>query len=114
MKYLTTAFLFLTGCATTNVTKLKTYKPKPENCKIRIFSQKPERKFEEIALLNARGGQSIFEGKTVNSLLPDLKKKACLAGGDAIIIKSSKDGGYNSAGPADRASVNASVIKFLI
>ena len=105
--------LILTGCATTSVTKLKSYKPKSENCKIEFFSQKPNRDFEEIALLHARGGQSIFEGKSVNSLLPDLKKKACTAGGDAIIITNSKEGGFNIKGPSDRAIVSATVIKFM-
>ena len=102
MKYLIFT-LFLTGCASTGVTNLKSYPAKSENCNIKVLTQKPYEKFEEIALLNARGGQSVFEGKSVQSLLPGLKKKACLAGGDAIIITNSKEGGYNFAGPADRA-----------
>ena len=113
MKYFVFFTLFLAGCASTNVTRLKSYPAKSENCKIKILTQKPEKTFKEIALLNARGGQSIFEGKSVQSLLPDLKKNACLAGGDAIIITSSKEGGYNFSGPADRAGVSATVIKYI-
>ena len=113
MKYFLIFTLFLIGCVSTNVTNLKSYPSKVENCKIEVLTQKPDKKFEEIALLNSRGGQSVFEGKSVNSLLPNLKKKACLAGGDAIIITSSKEGGYNFVGPADRASVSATVIKYI-
>ena len=104
--------LFLTGCASTSMSKLKHYPSKASNCQIEVLTQKPDKKFEEIALLNARSGQSIFESKTVHSLLPKLKKSACQAGGDAIIITNSKEGGYNFGGPADRANASATVIKY--
>ena len=64
-------------------------------------------------MLNSRGGRSLFEGKSVQDLIPDMKKQACMAGGDAIIIKASNEGGYNFAGPADRAQANTTVIKYI-
>lgn len=112
---LSASLLLAVSCASTNVVKLngKSYPAKPENCEIEILSQTPSKKFEEIAMLNARGGQSMMEGKSVQDLIPDMKKKACLQGGDAIVIKDSKEGGYNFGGPADRAQANATVIKYI-
>ena len=84
MKYITVFVLFLTGCITAAVTKLNS-KPCPakaENCKIKMFTQKPEKKFKEIVLLSALGQTS--------QMLAYFKKQACLAGGDAIIILSIK------------------------
>ena len=79
MKYLIPFTLFLTGCLTAvHTTKLKSYPAKSEKCKIDVFRHKtPDKKFEEIAFLSKSG---IF------LTLPELKKKACLVGGDAIIF----------------------------
>ena len=112
---LSIAMLAAIGCATTNSIPLgeHTYPSKISDCPIQVFTQAPQRKFEEVCLLNARGGQSIFEGKSVEELLPDLKEKACECGADAIIVKNSKEGGYNFAGPADRAEASATAIKFI-
>ena len=118
MKYIVFSILFVAGCASTSpiptqVVKInsKSYPPKSKNCKIDVLTQKPDKAFEKITLLNARGGQSIFEGKSAGSLLPDIKKTACLAGGDAIIIISSKDGEFIDAG-YNGSSVQATLIKY--
>jgi hypothetical protein len=105
--------LAFSGCASTKVVQLGAAQPaKPENCEIQILTQPPKKDFEEVCLLTARGGQSIFESKSVEGLLPDLKKKACACGADAIIMKNAKEGGYNFAGPADRAEASVTAIKF--
>ena len=86
IKFLVSFTLFLTGCISIYTTKLKSYPAKSEQCKIDVFRHKiPDKKFEEIAFLSNNG-------LVVDLLrvLPDLKKKACLAGGDAIIF-SQKD-----------------------
>lgn len=86
MKFLIPFTLFLIGCVSVHTTKLKSHPAKSEQCKIDVFKNKiPDKKFEEIAFLSN-------SGLVVNlfRVLPDLKKKACLAGGDAIIF-SQKD-----------------------
>jgi hypothetical protein len=81
---------------------------------VQVFSNAPtDKKFEEIAVLNARSGQSIFEGKDLNAMLPGMKKEACKLGADAIILKNVENGGVNFAGPADRGHASAVAIKFL-
>ena len=58
------------------------------------------------------GGQSIFESKDVDAIIPEMKKEACKCGADAIILKNSKAGGYNFVGPADRAEASAVAIHY--
>jgi hypothetical protein len=104
------------GCAATNVTRLGStaYDPKPLGCNIEVLTVVPTgKKFEELCLLSARGGQSIFESKSVHGLIPDMKDKACQCGADAIILKDSKEGGYNFAGSADRAQASATAVRYL-
>ena len=104
----------VSGCASTQMTRLgsQTYPAKAENCTIEVLSQTPTRAHEEVCLLNARGGQSVFESKSVEGLLPDLKAKACACGADAIVIKNSKEGGYNFGDSADRAEASATAIRY--
>lgn len=75
--------LFLTGCITSHKLSTKTYPAKPENCKIDILTKKPDRAFEKIVLLKTKK-------KNNYKLQLDMKKKACRAGGDAIIMTSKK------------------------
>ena len=80
MKYLLLFTLFLTGCVSIDTTKLKSHPAKSKQCKIDVFRhKKPDKQFEEITLLEPTmaGYPTIHE----------LKESACLAGGDAIIIK---------------------------
>ena len=103
------------GCATTQVAHLgeKTYPSKSENCKMPILTEAPkDRKYEEVCLINGRGGQSVFESKDVEDLLPELKSEACKCGADAVILKNSKAGGYNFVGTADRAEASGVAIHY--
>ena len=122
MKYIVFSILFVAGCASTSpiqVVKInsKSYPPKSKNCKIDVLTQKPDEAFEKITLLNAKqeinAFISMFKRPRTNafSLLPDIKKKACLAGGDAIIIISFKDGEFIDAG-YNGSSVQATLIKY--
>ena len=106
--------LITSACASTNVNRLGStqYPPKPVPCNIDVLTTTPKQAYEEVCMLNARGGQSMLESKTVEGLLPDLKKSACACGADAIILKDSKEGGYNFGQAADRASASATAIKF--
>ena len=96
--------LLLSGCVATSVTQLKSYRPKSENCSIEVFTQKPDRKFEEIALLSGMTGWG------TQLMLSQLKKKACLAGGDAMIITHF---GLEGVGDGAVPSTSATVIKFI-
>jgi len=117
--FLFNTFLVLavaSGCASISMSQLsaKKYQAREKDCHIEVFANPPaDKKFEELCLISARGGQSIFEGKDVDSLLPGMKEKACQAGADAIILKNSKAGGYNFNAPADRAEATAVAIKFV-
>ncbi len=82
--------MFLFGCATSgNATFIKTgpsMTSKPVNCAIKVFSSKiPERKYEELGLLEIEGS---LRDAVLEIVLPKLKEKACNIGADAIIIKS--------------------------
>ena len=54
MKYLILLSLFIVGCVITHKLTSKSYPAKPENCKIDILTQKPDRAFEEIILLKTK------------------------------------------------------------
>ena len=79
--------LFIGGCASANFIQTgKSYTAKPDDCAIEVFSSKtPEREYEELGILE---GEGFFGGDTMEMLLPKLKKEACKAGGDAIILQS--------------------------
>jgi len=60
MKNLFVSPYCMAGSASTSVIKLKFYPAKSESCKIKVLTQKPERNFVEMTLLNACGGQLTF------------------------------------------------------
>ena len=81
------AMLFIGGCASANFIQTgKSYSAKADDCEIEVFSSKtPDREYEELGLLE---GEGFLGGDTMEMLLPKLKKEACKAGGDAIILQS--------------------------
>ena len=86
IKYLISLTLFLTGCVSIHTTKLKSYPAKTKQCKIDVFHhKKPDKQFEEIALLEPTMGAVPVD-------IYELKESACLAGGDAIILKQYRHG----------------------
>lgn len=115
MKCIIFSTLFLTGCVSISTVKLssKSYPAKSENCVINVITKKPDKKFKELILLEVDGGENLQD------IMPDIKEKACLAGGDAIILNSyekdvipmtmSKGGiSYTS-----RTFVSATVIRYI-
>ena len=104
------------GCASTSLVKLgeTSYPPKPSNCKIIVYTQPPQNtKYDEIALITARGGGTIFSDSDAGSVIPELKAKACEVGADAIIIKDAREGGINWVGPKSHPEMSATAIKLL-
>ena len=85
--YTLLAALFIGGCASaTFIQTGQSYAAKADDCEIEVFSSKtPDREYEELGILE---GEGFFGGDTMEMLLPKLKKEACKAGGDAIILKS--------------------------
>jgi hypothetical protein len=78
------------------ITKLSstTYASKTSDCEILILTQMPtDKKFEEIAILNATTDTDSVTKKDFNLMLPSLKAKACELGANAIVIKNMDQGG---------------------
>lgn len=108
--------MLLIGCAGATITPLKDYqyKPKAEDCAVEIYNDPPkDKKYEELAVVTAKGGQTIFEGSDLATMLPDMKKKVCAMGGDALILKSVNEGGAKFFGPKDAGQASGVIIKFL-
>ena len=91
----------LVGCTvaphiTTDVTRIAPVAApaRPSGCDIQVFTQAPtDRKFEELAILNAATDTGSFTKKDLASVLPTLKEKACAVGADAIILRNVEQGG---------------------
>lgn len=83
--------LLLAGCeglaGGSEVTSAVTaaYPPKPDDCPIVVFrSGEPGGAYQVVARLMARIEGPPAPGGDLNSVLPDLKKRACRLGADAI------------------------------
>ena len=63
---------------------------KPPNCEIKIFSEnKPEKRYEVVARIDVYVRRNkITQGRqaTYEEAAPELKKQACKAGADAVIV----------------------------
>lgn len=87
----TTLFLFVTlaatGCSSARfIPTGSSYGARPEDCAIEVFSSRvPDRPYEEIGILEGEGS---WGRDSLVDVLPEMKKEACLAGGDAIIMMS--------------------------
>ena len=73
-----------------------------------------DRKYEEIALLDAKGAQHTFADRSTEGVIEQLKSEARQVGADAIIIRSTEGGNYNwGQGGWDRSKADAVAIKFV-
>ncbi len=82
------ALLSVCGCVkATFVPTGAVYPPKPSDCEMQVFSSAiPERSYEELGLVEGEGD---WWKSNLEDVLPKLKEKACLAGGDGIVLFSS-------------------------
>ena len=64
-------------------------------------------------MITARGGETIFDDRSVKGLLPGIKAKACACGADAIIITNSEEGGINWVASPDRARAQVTAIRYV-
>lgn len=107
--------LLLGGCAKMGVTTLKHYPPRAGDYPIEVITSAPsDKKYEEIALLDAKGGQHIFADRSTSGVIEQLKAEARKVGADAIIVRSTERGTYNwGQGGFDRARADAVAIRYL-
>ena len=76
----------------TSVTVLKKYPEKPKDAPIEALASEPKkREYEDVCLITATGGQTIFSAKKGSKLIEKMKVDARKCGADAIIIRSSED-----------------------
>jgi len=74
------------------VTKLKDHPEKPKDAPIDVLASPPrDRDYEDLCMINAKGGQTIFNAKTSGDLIEAMKKDARKCGADAIILGATED-----------------------
>lgn len=106
----------VTGCASTTVTKLKEkdYPSKTSNCKIRVIEDFPRSPaYEELAVIEGRAGQTAFHGQRLDDLLPDMMKRACELGADALVLKSTTESSYHEMYSGKLGEASGVAIKFV-
>ena len=60
------------------------YPPRPDDCEIEVFSAgPPDAAYEELGVLEGEGN---LWNASLSDVLPDMKREACRAGGDAILL----------------------------
>jgi hypothetical protein len=103
------AMMLLGGCATAKFVKTgPSFAAKPDDCDIEVFSSKiPDREYVELGILE---GEGFLGGDSMEMILPKMKREACRAGGDAIILKTYQKVGDDSFD--DNLNVTATVIKW--
>ena len=98
----------------TSVTVLKEAPPKPKDAPIEILGSKPEdRKHEDLCIINAKGGQTIFNAKNSSDLFDKIKEDARKCGADAVIIRDSEDRTWQATGGFEQAKSSVLAIRFL-
>lgn len=109
-----TLIVALAACATTSSTVLKTYPAYPEDHPVEVLSDFPrDRSYEEVALVDAKGGQHTFADRTSEGVIEQLKAETRKVGGDAVVIRSTERGTYNwGQGGWDRSKADAVAIRF--
>lgn len=76
----------------TSVTKLKDHPAKPKDAPIEVLASPPQdRDYEDLCMINSKGGQTVFNAKTSGDLIETMKKDARKCGADAIILGYTED-----------------------
>lgn len=99
----------------TSVTVLKKAPEKAKDAPVEVLASKPEdRKHEDLCIINAKGGQTIFNAKNASGLIEQMKKDARKCGADAIIIRNSEDRTWQATGGGfEQAKSSVLAIRFL-
>jgi len=108
---LITGLLFFSCSTAKFISTGSSYSAKPDDCPIEVFSSKqPDREYEELGVIEGEGSLS---HDTLEKILPKMKKEACKAGGDAIILTSRRKSSdiFDDSGD-DQLNVTATVIRW--
>jgi hypothetical protein len=94
---------------------LKQYPAYPEDHEVEVLTDFPtDRAYEDVALLDAKGGQHTFADRSTAGVVEQLKAEARKVGADAVVIRSTEGGQYNwGQGGWDRAKADAVAIRFV-
>ncbi len=108
--------MLLLGCGpTVGVTQLSgaKYPPREKSCKLEVMTTPPaDRKHQELAMIDIASGQTMFDGKDLESMLPSIKEQACELGADAIVLRNVEAGGAPIF-QATQGKASAVAIKFV-
>lgn len=79
----------LGGCTSARfIATGQTYEARAEDCPIEVYSSRnPDRAYEELGIIEGEGSHW---KDSLADVLPKMKKRACAAGGDAIILTSNQ------------------------
>jgi hypothetical protein len=85
----------LAGCAHVGVTQMKAAKPKPEGCKLDIYSDEDEIEYdyEVVCLLDAKSGSTLGSDRSVSGAINEARPYACQCGGDGMLVDTARNEG---------------------
>lgn len=77
------------GCASAKfIPTREPFPAKAENCAMEVFSSRvPDRPYDEIGIIE---GEGMLGKESLEDVLPEMIKQACLAGGDGLILTSTE------------------------
>ena len=104
--------VLLAGCSSAKfIATGPAYPARADDCYVEIFSSKaPEREYEELGIIEGEGS---LGADTLEEILPKMKREACRAGGDAIVITSSqKTVSVSEDSSDDHLNITATVIRW--
>jgi hypothetical protein len=85
----------LAGCSPLTYTwtpaSAKPVSPKPDNCKVEVFTSQPTQSYEEIGYVSHYNGTPPKQAEKLRAAVVD---QACAAGGDAVIAIADDKGEY--------------------
>ncbi len=107
-------FVFLGGCSSARfIATGAAYPPQSDECSIEVFSSKlPDREYEELGIIEGEGS---LGADTLEKILPKMKREACRAGGEGMILTSNQKFSSELLGDDgdDKLNVTATVIRWI-
>jgi len=97
----------------TMVTVLQQRPSKPKDAPIDVLGSAPERKHEDVCIISAKGGQTVFNAKASGDLIEKMKVDARKCGADAIIIRQAEDRTWKPSEGITQAQSMVLAIRYL-
>ncbi len=88
--------LLMLSCGSVGIEVSKVYPSRGSHCNLDVYFSENEikQKYEVIALIDSKTGQTLYNKKTSAAAIENAKPKACSCGADAILlVQSDKVGG---------------------